>query len=108
MPNVREREAWLKVLAIADATAPFSFTEFEPLLAIAQETVDADREGLDNFSSWAKAQLVEMRKLIPVVGTVAAGARAGRTGWRAGWVAEATHRMRSARFTCTSIRSPQI
>jgi hypothetical protein len=39
--NAREREAWGKVLAIADATAPFSFTEFDPFFACAQETIGA-------------------------------------------------------------------
>ena len=39
--NVVERDAWAEVLAIADATAPFSFTEFDPLFAGARETVEA-------------------------------------------------------------------
>ena len=38
--NVVERDAWTEVLAIADATAPFSFTEMEPLVTSARETVE--------------------------------------------------------------------
>jgi hypothetical protein len=38
--NVIERDAWAEVLAIADATAPFSFTEFEPLVASARDIVE--------------------------------------------------------------------
>src|SRR6516165_9659232 len=39
--NTREREAWSAVLAIADATAPLSFIDVDPLLAKAREVVDA-------------------------------------------------------------------
>ena len=39
--NAAERDAWSEVLAIADATAPFSFTEIEPLVASARATVEA-------------------------------------------------------------------
>jgi len=38
--NTIEREAWSNVMAIADATPPFSFTETEPLVASARETVE--------------------------------------------------------------------
>ena len=41
--NIVERDAWSGVLAIADATPPFSFTEIDPLLAKVQETVEASR-----------------------------------------------------------------
>lgn len=39
--NQREQEAWNEVLAIADATAPFSFFELDPLLAHARQTIEA-------------------------------------------------------------------
>ncbi|SEF14871.1 hypothetical protein SAMN05444161_9090 [Rhizobiales bacterium GAS191] len=39
--HVRERDAWSDVLAIADATAPFSLLDIAPLLASAQATVEA-------------------------------------------------------------------
>ncbi|HEY2183968.1 MAG TPA: hypothetical protein VGH39_03140, partial [Xanthobacteraceae bacterium] len=39
--NAVERDAWSEVLAIADATAPFSFLEFDPLVDRARETVEA-------------------------------------------------------------------
>jgi uncharacterized protein len=38
--NVVERDAWVEVLAIADATAPFSFTEMEPLITSARDIVE--------------------------------------------------------------------
>jgi hypothetical protein len=38
--NVSERDAWVEVLAIADATAPFSFTEMEPLITSARDIVE--------------------------------------------------------------------
>jgi len=38
--NVAEHEAWTEVLAIADATAPFAFTEMEPLVASARHIVE--------------------------------------------------------------------
>jgi hypothetical protein len=37
--NVRDREIWLQVEAIARATPPFSFTEIEPAIASAHETI---------------------------------------------------------------------
>ena len=46
--NVIEREAWDDVLAIADATAPFDFTEIEPLL---DERPGDRRGGLPPLSS---------------------------------------------------------
>lgn len=39
--NQRESEAWTEVIAIADATAPFSFFELDPLLAQARQTIEA-------------------------------------------------------------------
>jgi uncharacterized protein len=38
--NVVETQAWTEVLAIADATPPFSFAEVEPLLERARETIE--------------------------------------------------------------------
>jgi uncharacterized protein len=60
--NVVEREAWAQVLAIADATAPFSFTEWEPLLASAQATVEAvaRRFHPDARTAWAQFSLPEV------------------------------------------------
>ena len=37
--NVVEQEAWTEVLAIADATAPFAFTDTESLLASARDVI---------------------------------------------------------------------
>jgi hypothetical protein len=39
--NAVERDAWSEVLAIADATDPFSFLELDPLVDRARETVEA-------------------------------------------------------------------
>lgn len=39
--NVRERDAWADVMALADAATPFAFTEIAPLMASAQSTVEA-------------------------------------------------------------------
>jgi hypothetical protein len=60
--NVVEREAWAQVLAIADATAPFSFTEWEPLFASAQATVEvvARRFHPDARTAWAQFSLPEV------------------------------------------------
>jgi predicted GTPase len=60
--NVVERDAWTEVLAIADATAPFAFTEMEPLLASARETVDvvARRFHPGAHTAWAQFSLPEV------------------------------------------------
>src|SRR5215470_15997946 len=39
--HVAERDAWSLVLAIADETAPLSFLEIDPLLAVARNTIEA-------------------------------------------------------------------
>jgi hypothetical protein len=54
--NVREREAWSDVLAIADATTPFSFAEIDPLLATARRVVEAVAARLhpEAESPWAQ------------------------------------------------------
>jgi hypothetical protein len=55
--SVVERDAWGEVLAIADATAPFSFTEIEPLVTGARATVEAVACRLHHGSgsAWAQA-----------------------------------------------------
>lgn len=60
--NVRERDAWTDVIAIADGTAPFSFFEIEPLIAIAQSTVEAvaRRFHPDAREAWAQFSLPEV------------------------------------------------
>jgi uncharacterized protein len=54
--TIREREAWSDVLAIADATAPFSFAEIDPLLATARRVVEAVAARLhpEAESPWAQ------------------------------------------------------
>jgi predicted GTPase len=60
--NVVERDAWTEVLAIADATAPFSFTEMEPLLASARQTIEvvARRFHPEAHTAWAQFTLPEV------------------------------------------------
>jgi predicted GTPase len=57
-----EREAWAQVLAIADATAPLSFTETDPLIAIARQTVEAVARHFhpDAQAPWAQFSLPEV------------------------------------------------
>jgi len=57
-----EQDAWTDVLALADTTAPFSFTELEPLLATARETVElvARRFHPEAHTAWAQFSLPEM------------------------------------------------
>src|SRR5262249_10891358 len=57
-----EREAWSDVLAIADEPAPFAFTDIDPLLARAQETVEAVARRLhpEAHSAWAQFSLPEL------------------------------------------------
>ena len=60
--SVAERDAWSEVLAIADATAPFSFIEIEPLVAGARDTVEAVARRLhpESVSAWAQFSLPEI------------------------------------------------
>jgi uncharacterized protein len=60
--NVVERDAWTQVLAIADATAPFSFTEIEPLVTSARQTVEvvARRYHPEARTAWAQFSLPEV------------------------------------------------
>jgi uncharacterized protein len=59
--NVVEREAWTDVLAMADATAPFAFTEVEPLVARARDIVEvvARRFHPEAHTAWAQFSLPE-------------------------------------------------
>jgi uncharacterized protein len=59
--NVAERDAWAEVLAIADATAPFSFIEFDPLIDRARETIEAvaRRFHPEAHTAWARFSLPE-------------------------------------------------
>jgi predicted GTPase len=59
--NVVERDAWTEVLAIADATAPFAFTEVEPLVANARDIVEvvARRFHPEARTAWAQFSLPE-------------------------------------------------
>lgn len=59
--NVAEREAWTEVVAIADATAPFTFTETEPLVASARNIVEvvARRFHPEAHTAWAQFSLPE-------------------------------------------------
>jgi len=60
--NAIERDAWSDVLAIADATTPFSFTETEPLVACSRETIEAvaRRFHPEAQSAWARFSLPEI------------------------------------------------
>jgi uncharacterized protein len=57
--NVVERDAWVEVLATADATAPFSFTEMEPLITSARDIVEmvARRFHPEARTAWARFSL---------------------------------------------------
>jgi len=59
--NVVEREAWSRVLSIADETAPLSFLELDPVLAVAQSTIAAvaRRFHADAEDAWARFSLPE-------------------------------------------------
>lgn len=59
---VVEREAWAEVLAIADATAPFAFTEPERLTAAARDIVEvvASRFHPEAPTAWAQFSLPEL------------------------------------------------
>jgi predicted GTPase len=58
----REQEAWDEVRAIADATAPFSFTELDPLVASARQTIEAVARRLhpETHTPWAQFSLAEV------------------------------------------------
>jgi uncharacterized protein len=58
----RERDAWSDVIKIADKTTPFSFTEFEPLVGIAQQTIEAvaQRFHPEAHEAWAQFSLPEV------------------------------------------------
>jgi predicted GTPase len=60
--NVVERDAWAEVLAIADATAPFSFTGLDPLVASARATIEvvARRFHPEARTAWAQFSLPEV------------------------------------------------
>jgi uncharacterized protein len=60
--NAAGQEAWAQVLAIADATSPFSFTETEPLVASARETIEAvaRRFHPQTQNAWARFSLPEV------------------------------------------------
>jgi predicted GTPase len=57
-----ERDAWSEVLATADATPPFSFTELEPFLVRARTTIDvvARRFHPEARAAWAQFSLPEV------------------------------------------------
>jgi uncharacterized protein len=59
--HAAERDAWAEVLAIADATAPFSFLEFDPLVDRARETIEAvaRRFHPESHTAWARFSLPE-------------------------------------------------
>jgi uncharacterized protein len=59
--NIAEQEAWNEVLAIADAAAPFAFTEIEPIIASARNVVEivARRFHPDAHAAWAQFSLPE-------------------------------------------------
>src|SRR5215471_17660257 len=59
--NAVEQEAWTDVLAIADATAPFAFTEIEPLVTSARDIVEvvARRFHPGAHTAWAQFSLPE-------------------------------------------------
>jgi predicted GTPase len=112
--NAIEQDAWSAVLEIADSATPLAFTELEPLLARARETVEivARRFHPDADTPWAQFSLPEFLLLterlcrdirreslrhIPAVGAVRLShllwahrqnKRYGvvaRTGWRMGF-----------------------
>src|SRR5690348_7763090 len=57
-----ERDAWSDVLAIADATSPFTFTEIDPLFEKGRETVEAvaRRFHPGAETAWARFSLPEV------------------------------------------------
>jgi predicted GTPase len=112
--NATERDAWSAVLQIADTSTPLAFTELEPLVARARETVEivAGRFHPETDEAWAQFTLPEFLLLterlcrdirreslqhVPAVGTIRLGhllwvhrqnRRYGvmaRTGWQIGF-----------------------
>jgi uncharacterized protein len=59
--NIVEQEAWTEVLSIADATAPFAFTELEPLAASARNIVEVVARHFhpEAHTAWAQFNLPE-------------------------------------------------
>ena len=59
--NTAEQEAWAEVLQIADATAPFSFIEMEPLITSARNIVEVVARHFhpDARNAWARFSLPE-------------------------------------------------
>ncbi len=59
--NAVEQDAWTEVLAFADAAAPFSFSEMEPLIASARDIVEivARRFHPAAHTAWARFSLPE-------------------------------------------------
>ena len=59
--NAVERDAWSRVLSIADETAPLNFLELDPVLAVAQSTIAAvaRRFHPDAEDAWARFSLPE-------------------------------------------------
>jgi hypothetical protein len=57
--NVVERDAWTRVLSIADETPPLNFLELDPVLAVAQSTIAAvaRRFHADAEDAWARFSL---------------------------------------------------
>jgi uncharacterized protein len=59
--NIVERDAWSRVLSIADETPPLDFLELDPVLALAQNTIAAvaRRFHADAEDAWARFSLPE-------------------------------------------------
>ena len=83
--NNLEREAWSDVMAMADATLPFSFTETEPLIASARETIEAvaRRFHKDARSAWAQFSLPEILLLVSACAATCVWRRSVISGIRA-------------------------
>jgi hypothetical protein len=60
--NAIENDAWVEVLAIADATTPFSFTEPQPLVTSAKDIVEAVARHFHPAArtAWARFSLPEL------------------------------------------------
>src|SRR5262245_21051809 len=59
--HIAEGDAWSRVLAIADETAPLNFTEIDPLIVVARQTIEAVARRLhsDAEDAWARFSLPE-------------------------------------------------
>jgi uncharacterized protein len=64
--NAVEREAWNDVLAMADATTPFSFTNTDSLMKVGRETVEAVARRMhpESQTAWAQFSLPEVLLLV--------------------------------------------